>query len=639
MLLLAALALQTTPSLVLVPVDDRPATGQFAAEIAQIAGQAATLPPKPDLGHFTQPGSPAKLLAWLESRPLPPGSTVIASTDMIAYGGLIASRDPGEAEGTALIRLDRLLALRRTHPGIKILLFDSLMRVRPTYTRENRKWRAALTNYEVAESRAQATGDPKAQAYADTEKKRIPKAALASYDQTRKRNFDVTSALLDRVKRGEIDYLMLGQDDAQEFGPHLAERAELEAKAKKLGIQSQVYFGEGIDQASDLLLSRAMLQAANWQPKVQVVYSDESRKNVHAAYEIEALAQSIDDQIFASGARPAGDDPPDYTLYVNVPDPAPAAKKAFIQQIVSALKQQAELPATSSCASPEGPPPGSQAGMVRIRPKGDGGSAAVDPNAVGGRGRFRGGTVSSAQPTSSVRSYSLAAAADPSHARQARVADDAVGGRRMSATQQPLTPTCASQPKSGLADEVAPLGVADVDLAPNGSADADLFNGLWQSGQMMNLLCYSAWNTAGNTLGTAVAEANACLLGRKSAANPVQTERAQSSFLLHRFVNDYAYHKFIRPQAYGLISDEEVPPDELDPDHMEAVNRWVRQEVQRYLNLYFKDQLDGRTIEIEGKSYRFDSLTNILVKLPWPRAYEVEIDFDLKLQPVNKAAS
>src|SRR5690606_20998551 len=102
-------------------------------------------------------------------------------------------------------------------------------------------------------------------------------------------------------------------------------------------------------------------------------------------------------------------------------------------------------------------------------------------------------------------------------------------------------------------DQGLPVAVADVNLGKDGTCDPELFEVLWRNNRMWKLLSFAGWNSAGNTMGTTVPAANVYLLARRRSMDPLHREIAQREFLLHRFVNDFAYHHFTRPIAYDLI--------------------------------------------------------------------------------------
>src|SRR4051812_20801115 len=91
-ILLCAAVWARAERILLVPLDSRPAAGQFAQMIAKLANVDLRLPEYGSLGRFTMPGSPGTVLSWLENQNYSEVKAVVVSADMIAYGGLIASR-------------------------------------------------------------------------------------------------------------------------------------------------------------------------------------------------------------------------------------------------------------------------------------------------------------------------------------------------------------------------------------------------------------------------------------------------------------------------------------------------------------------------------------------------------------------
>ncbi len=86
-----------------------------------------------------------------------------------------------------------------------------------------------------------------------------------------------------------------------------------------------------------------------------------------------------------------------------------------------------------------------------------------------------------------------------------------------------------------LAENTRPVALADVAYA-NG-ADPALFEHFQD---YPKLAAFAAWNTAGNTLGTVVAQASAFLA--------MTDARAQEQFLLDRMADDLLYQAFLRPE-------------------------------------------------------------------------------------------
>jgi len=133
---------------------------------------------------------------------------------------------------------------------------------------------------------------------------------------------------------------------------------------------------------------------------------------------------------------------------------------------------------------------------------------------------------------------------------------------------------------------------------PNGS-DPVLVEALDKHLDLKTLSAYGAWNTAGNTIGTALAQG--------IASNLMEDETAELQFLVHRFVEDYGYMHHVRQQ----VSSESE--DTLFGDDTVAT---ITQKIEVGLN----EQLD----RLED----FSGWTVKNVRLPWKRLFEV--DFDLE---------
>lgn len=525
-ILTAACAAQAE-RILLIPLDSRPAAGQFAQMIGNISGVEVNQPPYEALGRFTNPGNPELILNWLKNQNFSDVTAVVVSTDMIAYGGLIASRTNATSFDTAMHRVRYLDNIQKAHPNVKFYGYSAIMRLAPTATKEAAAWRMKLALYAQAKERYHNSPSNSVLESMKGLEGQIPAAAIADYEATRNRDHAVQVNLVKMAAAGTFDYLILGQDDAQPLGPHIRETAKLKELVDNLNIGGKIYMCEGIDQHSNILVSRALLKSRNWTPRVDVVYSEDAGKNKIAAYESKTIEQSVRDQIIASGARPAMDNAPaDYTLYLNTPGRSEDAYLEF----------------------------------------------------------------------------------------QKKLEDSVDTGK----------PTC----------------VADIDLAKDGTADPELFHALIGANRMTKLLAYAGWNTAGNTMGTAIPAANVYLLSKRIGTDPLQRELAQHAFLLHRFVNDYAYHKFTRPLAYRLLdSTPKASREETYGEPFKAVDAFVRKDLGKHLTETFKDQFLGRKFIAGTKEYEFSSLDDVKIFLPWPRAYEVRLEFKLGAKEVPVAVA
>jgi hypothetical protein len=507
----------------LIPLDNRPAAGQFAQMIGAMADVQVVMPPYETLGRFVQPGDPEAILSWLEQQDYEDVPAVVVNNDMIAYGGLIASRTNDTPIEIALGRLKRLAAIRKKFPKTKFYIFASIMRLAPTATRATAAWRLQLSRYAELKDQFRRVPSPELQKRLENLTSRIPPYEIIKYEDARNRNLEVSRELIKMRARRQFDYLIFGQDDAKPFGPHIPETERLRKLTANLYVAGSVYFCEGIDQLGNISLSRALLKRSGWSPKLRIVYSDDSKKTQIANYESKQIQTSVKDQILSSGASIAvGDQDFDYTLYVNVPDrrnePFALFKMALTQEI----------------------------------------------------------------------------------------------------------------------DQGFPVAVADINIGKDGTSDAELFDVLKEGDRMFKLLSFAGWNTAGNTLGTSIPTANIYLLARRTKVDPLKRELAQREFLLHRFVNDYAYHKITRPQAYAIIdATPRASREETYGSAFDDVNNFVEQDLRSHLDRYFADDFLGKRFFAGTQQFEVVELTEVKIFLPWPRAYEVRLEFKLNAKPVT----
>ena len=138
-----------------------------------------------------------------------------------------------------------------------------------------------------------------------------------------------------------------------------------------------------------------------------------------------------------------------------------------------------------------------------------------------------------------------------------------------------------------LTSAACPVALADVAYA-NG-ADPALFQ-LFRD--YLGLAAFAGWNTAGNTLGTVVAQASAFL----AMKNP----EAQRQFLLDRMADDLLYQAFLRPELQQELASGRAIAD-LEP------------EVGPRLEALWKQHFPE--VPIAG----------ITASLPWQRLFEADV--------------
>jgi hypothetical protein len=517
--------------IILVPIDDRPAVGQFAQMIGAVADHEVIMPPESLLGRFTQPGDGARIEAWLRAQDYSRIDALIVSVDMLAYGGLIASRAPAVQLDQARGRLAFFGWFKRAHPQIPIYAFNAVMRVAPTASRASRRWREALARWAELEGRAGQPDDPKLEAELAAEleglRRELDPQLIADYRAARARDLAINLAMIELVQAGAVDQLILLQDDARPDGLHRRDQERLRARLRELGLEARVPIYNGTDEGALSLVSRAIIERRRIPLRVAVIYSSERSRGVIAPYEDRPLEFTVESQLRASGARLAAKhEPADYTLYVNAPQ---TGESEFADLL-------------------------------------------------------------------------------------ARLSADLRAGRM-----------------AALSDVLFP--------APHRSgADERIIAALGRERLLDRLTSYAAWNTAGNTLGTAIPHANLRVISRRllgrDLARMARAETAHLAFLLHRLIGDYLYHDRVRLAINRRLRDEfrdQMITDELPPEIYQRVNREVERELGGQMRMLFDNHFRGRAHPLAELVERLEvkGLEDLRIRLPWPRTFEVRVEYRL----------
>jgi hypothetical protein len=147
--------------------------------------------------------------------------------------------------------------------------------------------------------------------------------------------------------------------------------------------------------------------------------------------------------------------------------------------------------------------------------------------------------------------------------------------------------------------------LADV-AYPNG-ADPVLFDLLVGAVDLTRLAAYGAWNTAGNTIGVALAQGCAA----RQVKTPVQRS-AQQLFLLHRYLEDWGYQQVVRRETRHWLQ-ENFHRDKLDKDILPVVLEHIYR------------GLDQCLARLPGFTKGFHLVQGSL-RLPWDRLFEIDFE-------------
>jgi hypothetical protein len=457
------------------------------------------------LGRFTTPGTTTALGLWLAENARV-ADLCITSIDMLAYGGLVASRTPAVPLDLALKRVRALAALRRVAPRAALYAFGIILRLGITSVSEDDlALTADLIAYAQLADRVNRLRQFDRQAEYLATERRIPAEVRKAYRDVRDRNHEVNRALVRLVADDGVDFAVLAQEDAAPVGLHMSEQLALRRRMRELGVEDRVVIHPGADEVAMTLLARWAHQQAGASIRVFPLYTTPDGPEIVALYEDRPLRETV------------------------------AGHAAAIGMTVVDCEEEADLVVVVHT------PVGAQ---VEI--------ADADPS--------RPEAVAAAQRAATIVAEKLAAG--------------------------------------------IPVAVADVAYC-NG-ADPALIEALGSHGAYARLTAYAGWNTAGNTLGTALP--HACL----RMLHPDHDE-AHRRFLFQRLLDDYAYQTVVRQEVNAIVRRD----PEMTPLFLGAHHGAVEEEVRRHL----APLAEG----LAATHFPGWPLPQLDISLPWPRTFEVEI--------------
>lgn len=270
------------PALGLLPLDDRPVNTTRAAQVAAALGYDLLIPRRELLGHRDHPGDRDALATWLLDHAAAVQGWAL-SLDMLCYGGLVASRDDAEPAEACAARLEVLARLRIAAPEAPVVGFMAIRRHAGTVLA-----REDLLAWERAQAEASAR-------------------------DARQRNHAVNLAAVDRLGRGDLDWLSLLQEDVGEDLDAVGlEHRALRARLGAVGAQDRAWITAGADEGAATALARldARLDTRpdarrrGAPTRVAARFSSIGGLARVAPYEDRAVGLSVDGQLLCAGLVP-----------------------------------------------------------------------------------------------------------------------------------------------------------------------------------------------------------------------------------------------------------------------------------------------------------------------------------------------
>ncbi len=288
----------------LVPIDYRPFTYYTPRQIARIGGCKISTPDKMMLGQYFTPGDGGAIRDWWEKDVRNTTASVVA-VPMLAFGGLISSRySGGVTTEQAQQSLQIIKRVKLQNPQYKIYAFDAILRLTTSPFRDYPgNFSGKIREWSILKDKVERMGMDHLRAEYEAVAECIPQELIEDYLYTRERNYAINKMMIDWVRDGYIDFLIIGQDDAEPYGLHRDERNKLIDHIKALGLSDKIKLFPGADVVASLLITKLIMENSAVYPKVYVEYSRKQGDQWIAPYQDIPYSQVIADYVTVLGGE------------------------------------------------------------------------------------------------------------------------------------------------------------------------------------------------------------------------------------------------------------------------------------------------------------------------------------------------
>lgn len=292
--------------IVLLPLDDRPCNYLYPQLL--VSGEyVLAMPSKDILGNKKIPGDIKAISNWLikESKD---ADAIIISLDMLLFGGIVPSRLHYMSYEEVIKNCDIIPAIRKLNSHAKIYLFELIMRC-PSYSSDDEEpdyykdfgfdifEYGRLTHLE---SLNKLTEEDKEEF--NNIKARLPQKYLNDYVNRRYINTNVLIHNLSYLKEDIVDYFIIPQDDASEYGFTSIDQAKVRSYLKDNYLHYKSAMYPSADDIGLTLLARAISELSNKQNKVFVKYISNEAPFVIPWFEDRPLDETIKFHLLASNS-------------------------------------------------------------------------------------------------------------------------------------------------------------------------------------------------------------------------------------------------------------------------------------------------------------------------------------------------
>lgn len=184
--------------------------------------------------------------------------------------------------------------------------------------------------------------------------------------------------------------------------------------------------------------------------------------------------------------------------------------------------------------------------------------------------------------------------------------------------------------------------VALVDLSEDFMQEKTIFPMLLANGTpMQQFIAYAGWNTASNSIGTALTQASifTSMLKRSTTTNDIlKLYQNNITFLISRYIEDWYYLKNVIDLINTSLKKQKINPYQLNVHHSMA-NHMLTQELNHKVfsfTQYRSYQEPIRILTPDGiKQIKLRNL-QFATSYPWPRTFEIDLNTQIDLVEIKK---
>ena len=291
---------EKTGRIVLVPLDGRPPCRQLMLDAADVAGTEIAALPYEMQDYYTMPGETKEAQKWLREN-LAQSDAAIISIDQLLYGGLLAAREADKSSAEIEAFIAYLRELHAAHPTVPLYAFSILPRMIPPASIDDYYDNKYLLAYSRLADRYALCGDPEDAAKMQELEEKINPASLAQYLEQNER---LSHALIELVKEGTLERLLIGQDDGEKYSiPNIEKRHLQDLLIEEQIPKEKAAIVHGADELALTLLAAISAAKSGHRPQIFLDWNDESTPDEILPFMAISLRETAREKIAVFGGE------------------------------------------------------------------------------------------------------------------------------------------------------------------------------------------------------------------------------------------------------------------------------------------------------------------------------------------------